>query len=186
MLKFLTTVLGVAVALAATITPATSGGWAAVSLEEPITQVDTGRETQVWFRVLAHNNPDTPIPRMDTEFELTHKKSGEQFVFHGAPTSDPNVYWVTIRVDTEGAWTWKARILNFGDGGPLTTSLPDFFAVAPGAGTTPLASPVAETGTRAVVTLNREPAARNVQRPAGVAGAFTAHHRSRWNGHLGE
>jgi len=107
---------------------ATAGGWAAVALDTPLEQVVIGEETTITFRVLAHANPETPMPGMATSFLFLHEDTGFFVAAEGQATADPERYSVTFTLDQEGAWDARAMIHNYADR-PLLTSFPDLVAV---------------------------------------------------------
>ena len=108
--------------------PASAGGWAVVALEKPLTEVAAGSENTIEFKVLAHNNPDTPMQDMETSFLFLHKGTGFFVAAEGEATSDPMVYALTFTLEQAGDWEMRAMIHNYLPDAPLLTTFPTVVA----------------------------------------------------------
>jgi hypothetical protein len=104
---------------------AAAGGWATIAFVVPLESVTIGDETTIEFRVLAHNNPETPMTGMRTSFLLTHKDTGYFVAVDGVATSDPEVYTITFMVAWEGELDLRAMIHNYLPDGPILWTSPD-------------------------------------------------------------
>lgn len=101
-----------------------AGGWAAIAFDTPPGEVTIGEETTLTFRVLAHNNPATPVSGMETTFLFDNKGTGYFVAATGEATDDPEVYAITFTLDHPGEWDLRAMIHNYLPDGPILWTAP--------------------------------------------------------------
>jgi hypothetical protein len=116
MLRRLTLIVIVGLALLLATSSVQAGGWATVTLDSAPTNIQAGRLTRIGFMVLQHGK--TPIDSFGSEqlkpyLTARHKASGTSLKVDAKKLGPTGHFEVEVTFYKDGAWDWEITPLPF-------------------------------------------------------------------------